>query len=459
MANYVRTLKEHSDSFLGQLNQTGINEAVFVEKTAAVEQEVKRQAKERHRAIERAEKELLLKLESRKKELMMESEAVRQGTELCIGKLDSLRKTLEEAMAKRDEDYMDRVLFEVQGDVRKVLEHRVATVYFGTLSFIYSPENFLKEDEANILGEVEFLPNKHKADDHLMFVSSPLPLIHSLDDLAYSGQAVIGLTVLANRIYVIRPSSHDIEVYHAQYFSPLPPLTLLHLMTPMLVPSASELSSCAKSQTLYVADVANSYVYRIDTEGRLLYHWKLPQNFTGLSVTDIGTVLAGSGSRIIEYDQSGKTLRTIGRSALCNKVGSRRRSGVVVDTPRHFVRQASGGIVACDWKVQGSSHVIYEIDDRGQMVSYFGGEPGYGDAELNEPCCLATAPLDHVVVADRVNGRIKLLDSGLNFVRNLVDRHQLGGGGQPNRLSLDVGTGRLYVGMTDGRIHVYRTIF
>lgn len=170
MANYVRTLKEHSDSFLGQLNQTGINEAVFVEKTAAVEQEVKRQAKERHRAIERAEKELLLKLESRKKELMMESEAVRQGTELCIGKLDSLRKTLEEAMAKRDEDHMDRVLFEVQGDVRKVLEHRVATVYFGTLSFIYSPENFLKEDEANILGEVEFLPNKHKGEEETVSV-------------------------------------------------------------------------------------------------------------------------------------------------------------------------------------------------------------------------------------------------------------------------------------------------
>ena len=170
LANYVRTLKEHSDSFLGQLNQTGINEAVFVEKTAAVEQEVKRQAKERHRAIERAEKELLLKLESRKKELMMESEAVRQGTELCIGKLDSLRKTLEEAMAKRDEDHMDRVLFEVQGDVRKVLEHRVATVYFGTLSFIYSPENFLKEDEANILGEVEFLPNKHKGEEETVSV-------------------------------------------------------------------------------------------------------------------------------------------------------------------------------------------------------------------------------------------------------------------------------------------------
>lgn len=292
------------------------------------------------------------------------------------------------------------------------------------------------------------------ADDHLMFLSSPPPLVHLLDDPYYSGQAIIGLTVLADRIYVIRNNSHDIEVYHAQYFSTLHPLTLLHLLTPMLVPSASDLSSCPKSQTLYVADTANNYIYRIDTDGKLLTHWKLPQNFSGFSVTEIGTVLAGSGGKIIEYDQSGKNLRTISRSTLC-----KRRSGIVLDSPRHFVRRNSTKIVACDWKSLGPNHVVYEIDDRGQVVSYFGGEPGPCDDQLNEPCCLATAPLDHVIVADRVNQRVKLLDSGLKFVRNLVDEHQLGSKGQPNRVFLDIASGRLYVGMTDGRIHIYRSIF
>lgn len=287
-----------------------------------------------------------------------------------------------------------------------------------------------------------------------MFLSSPPPLVHSLDDPSYIGQAVIGLTVLANRVYVIRPRSHDIEVYHAQYFSPLPHITLLHLLTPMLVPSAADLSSCPKSQTLYVADTANGYIYRIDTEGKLLTHWKLVLNYAGLSVTEIGTVLIGSGPKIVEYDQSGKVLRTIGRSTL-----SRRRSGVGLDSPRHFVRRNSTGIVACDWKVQGPHHVVYEIDDRGQVVNHFGGEPGPRDGELNEPCCLAMAPLEHVIVADRVNRKVRLLDSGLKFVRNLVDGDQMGAEGHPNRLCLDVVTGRLYVGMTDGRIHIYRTIF
>lgn len=175
LVDYVRALKEHSEAFRGKLDETGVNEAVFVEKIAAVEREVKRQARERRMAIDRAENELLMKLEARKKELMLESEAVRRDTELRIEELNSLRKTLEEAVKERDDDgSLDQVLFHVQGDVCRALERRVATVCFGSISFIYTPENFIEAEEKNIIGEIEFPPNKNRGERVFLVLSEAI---------------------------------------------------------------------------------------------------------------------------------------------------------------------------------------------------------------------------------------------------------------------------------------------
>ena len=61
----------------------------------------------------------------------------------------------------------------------------------------------------------------------------------------------------------------------------------------------------------------------------------------------------------------------------------------------------------------------------------------------------------YVLLLDRNNDRIVLLNPNLAYVRDIVGRTAIK---QPRRMFFDAETGHLYVGSLDGRVSVFRVI-
>lgn len=296
-----------------------------------------------------------------------------------------------------------------------------------------------------------------------MFLSPP-PLVRSIDA---GNLPIVGMTVLDLRLFVLRENSPEVIVYDARSFVHRKSLSLLRLLSPMLVPAAVDIASCPRTRTLFVADAANGAVYRLDPDGgALISHWK-QSTVVGLSVTSRGTLLVGTGSRIVECDaQTGRTLRTVAGATLSKSAASWRNAGgggsrTMMHCPKHFLwRENNETLIVCDWKdsacpsSSSSPHSVYDVSISGQTSHRHGNEPGSGEPDLCRPGHVVAAPLDHVIVADQGNRRVKLLNARLEFVLNLVDWRS----SAPTRLVFEEDTGRLYVGTTDGKISVYRIV-
>lgn len=297
-----------------------------------------------------------------------------------------------------------------------------------------------------------------------MFLLPP-PLIHSIHG---DPRPIVGLTILDHEIFVLRSSSHHIDVYSSRTFDRLRPLSLPLLPPPGLVPRAVDIASCPRSFSVFVADAANSTIFRIDRQGNLISFWK-QDDVTGLSMTSRGTLLVGTGSRVREVDTgTGRVVRTISGKMVGSWGG---RGKVEMRRPRHFLwrgtdQEDTGSVVVCDWKNESSPHTVYRVDPNGRISTTHGNEPGSGEGALNFPSHLAPAPMGHVFVADCGNRRIKLLDSNLEYVCDVtVDNYSTSGAGNstsgafhPARLLYEEQTGRLYVGSTNGSIRVFRIV-
>ena len=121
----------------------------------------------------------------------------------------------------------------------------------------------------------------------------------------------------------------------------------------------------------------------------------------------------------------------------------------IVDPKLAIKRKDSQYVVSCD--VKYVLHRVCIVGPDGYLRHEYGGMDGPGDLQLRTPCYLAIGDDDHVLVADKGNGRIVLLNSELQFVSNLCELDE------PHRLFFDSGVKRLYVGEgTSGNVKVFQ---
>jgi len=158
----------------------------------------------------------------------------------------------------------------------------------------------------------------------------------------------------------------------------------------------------------------------------------------GLSVTNCYNVLATSidTGRIQEFTTHGRLIKKI-----------RLHSSIV--KPIHCVELSTGNFVVSHI---GTRHRVCIVDTSGRIIQSYGGSPGSGVRQLDNPCHIAVDRNDNVLVDDILN--TDLSRPTLTYLGDIViPGHQLN---HPSVVHFDELNQRLYIGEWRGRRFIVR---
>ena len=174
------------------------------------------------------------------------------------------------------------------------------------------------------------------------------------------------------------------------------------------------------------------YLTQIGGYGNLDHQFNYPW---GLSVDSDGDIIvADSNNKLIKiFTRSGQFLRKFGEEDL------------LVD-PLHCIQKDQYFIVS-----DNGDHSIKVFNTDGDFLYKFGKE-GKGDGEFNEPRCLSVDKAGHLMVCDRANDRVQVLElSG-----KLITTFKLMPGGSPVSIPV-LSDGRIVVSFfSDHRIQIIK---
>jgi sugar lactone lactonase YvrE len=143
-----------------------------------------------------------------------------------------------------------------------------------------------------------------------------------------------------------------------------------------------------------------------------------------LWITD-GHVGGGKGDDVLEFDQNGKVLRTLGKPGV---------SGAGPDTfhePNAVLIAPDGGIFVTDGHVpdKGNARVI-KFDHDGKFIKQWGGH-GKGPGQFEMPHCLAMDSKGLLYVGDRGNDRIQIFTQDGRYLGQFTQF------GRPSGIAID----------------------
>jgi len=236
---------------------------------------------------------------------------------------------------------------------------------------------------------------------------------------------------LGDDVFVLRWQRDQVEVYSAENFT---------LQRRIAVPgnvTACGLAACAHHQCLYVSDYNHNSVQRAELSGsQAVKQWSVAPRPRRLSVNKAhNVVVACSGAnKIQEYTTHGALVREI----------SLEQAGVT--QPWHAVQLSTGDYVVSEFTSPGAVSVV---GVGGQLVRRYRPSETPDVGQMSYPRSLAVTKNDDILVADRGNNRILLINRSLSSAHELalpVD----GGIQWPLGLCLDESRARLYVGEYGG---------
>lgn len=171
-------------------------------------------------------------------------------------------------------------------------------------------------------------------------------------------------------------------------------------------------NSCAGSNVDPIVEFdANGNFIKAFGHGMLLFpHGFFIDRADHIWVTD-GHVGDGKGYDVLEFDESGKLLRTLGKPGV---------SGAGRDTfhePNAVLVAPNGNIFVADGHDPGgSSYRVIKFDKNGKFVKQWGGKPGTADGQFDCPHALAMDSQGRLFVGDRANNRIQIFDQEGRFL-------------------------------------------
>jgi len=246
------------------------------------------------------------------------------------------------------------------------------------------------------------------------------------------GSGVTGVTSLGDDVFVVRHSSPQnlIEVYDAKTFT-----LQRHITVPGLGITFA-LVVCPYNNCLYASDYYNDSVHRVDLSGsNAVMNWSVAHWPAGLSVNSEHNLLVVSfGKHKLQiFTTHGTLLQNIQLQA-------------DIEYPRHAVQLPTGQFLVSH---HGSLHRVCLVGADGAVVRSYGGQEGYKLTQMNEPRSLAVDREGRVLVADRDNDRLLVIDPSLSTAHEMsvsVDRGLNG----PCSLWYDQSRRRLYIGEWSG---------
>jgi len=230
-------------------------------------------------------------------------------------------------------------------------------------------------------------------------------------------------------VFVVR--CNQVEVYDAETF------TLQRRLPVLGLGCSFGLAVCASNKCLYASDYLNDHVHRVDLLGsNAVTKWSVGRRPVGLTVNSDKNVLV-----VIQDERKLQQFTTHGRQLQTIQLQLR------IELPRQAIQLSSGQFVISH--MGDTQHRVSLVDGKGAVVRSFGGTPGSDLTKMNMPEGLAVDEHGNILVADKLNSRLLVLDPTLTSAREMsvsVD------GGLKDPLSLWYKSrGRLYLGEWGGK--------
>lgn len=230
---------------------------------------------------------------------------------------------------------------------------------------------------------------------------------------------VYGLAILDNELFIATGWSSNIEVRNLNELSSCRQFQVAGLVCPY------DMVSCTSNKCLYISNVKDKCslleILNVDTNGNIITKWSTTQNVVeSLSVTYDKTVIFTTFEEevpwIYEYCPDGKLKCSVKISTDTQIV---RVLSVIKLSDDHFL--ISYGSI----KYENVLHrvCLVKVDENRvikTVVTSFGGMMGSSEQELCVPMHIIKTNDGSIMVADRENSRVLLLDANLKFKRILV---------------------------------------
>jgi len=230
-------------------------------------------------------------------------------------------------------------------------------------------------------------------------------VVHTLPE----GEAVMGVTSLADEVYVLRPKyRNEVEVYDVITY---------RLQRCVTVPDSrgfTDMTSCEHYRCLYIASYNAECIHRLDVQGAVT-RWAVNVTPAGLSVNAAHNVLVTCRfvRKIKEFSSHGDLLRELTLPDF-------------VINPWHAIQTRNRQLIVCHGRYVDAVHRVCKISVDGRdIVQSHGGQPGSDIGQYLLPVRLAVDNNEFVFVADHINRRVTLLSPTLDYIREVVSTGQL----------------------------------
>jgi len=219
--------------------------------------------------------------------------------------------------------------------------------------------------------------------------------------------AVWGVTQLHDVVYIVCSGSSTISRFNARTQQRLTDIDVKDLSLPY------DIVACERTSQIYVAD-SQECIWRVSSDGEDIKRW-LPKSPSdtfrpfALSVTSTRLLVTSCDPhQLIQFDEVGDELR---RVQLPDDMD-----------PWHAVESPTGTFIVSRYNHQLNQGHVSEVSTGGEVLRQFSGShlPSLGSTPR-----VAVDSHGNILVADRYNRRILLLDAHLTLLRVVVDQHQL----------------------------------
>lgn len=253
--------------------------------------------------------------------------------------------------------------------------------------------------------------------------------------------SIRGITLYKDRFYVIRDDLRGIEVFNASHYRRYQNIPVGEKASkPAGALGLRDIASSVTNELMFVIDWDDSCIHRVDPVKKIISWTKTIAEGkpSGLSITASGTLIVSCTyvCKLCEYSSEGKSLRTI-------TVGSNSEG------PWHAIRIGNDEYVVChgDGNISYPKHYV-------SVINGCNSETTDNCIELQRPYHLAVTTERQVLVAEHGRDRIVISSLCLDSMHALLTVDH--GVKAPTRIHLDENSGRLFVGLQDGTILVFK---
>ena len=242
-------------------------------------------------------------------------------------------------------------------------------------------------------------------------------------------KSVQGMAILNAELFVVFPSSADIDVYDIRRIAYRRTITVTGLSHPHDI--------VADKNILFVSDLKGNLIHRIRLPEESVTNWSVNGTRLKLSVTETGNVIVacwGSG-KIIEYNSNGLFIREIVVQGV-NKETIGLQHAIPLKHDRFLICHTNLG-----------TRGVCIINNKGELIKSYGMGSEQTSEPLDKPVYLAVDRKGFILVTDYGANRIIQLNSSLEFVQDFIPAYV--GLIEPFRMCLHEGLRHLFVAEQD----------